>query len=175
MTNQAKDPTTNYASHPSQIMRHLQIGAALLAIAMAVAGCITEGKDRQKTATAAFQPRLVYDASFDKVWKAVNDILDQNRISVVSSDKATGRVQTDKITGPTTSPALLWVQNSRYSYNIRITPDDNGKTKVSILAKLEVSRQHGQTVEPYQDVTLQNQKIVKDYENWLYEQVEKAL
>jgi hypothetical protein len=149
--------------------------AVLFAFTFVLAGCITEGKDRFKKPSAGFQTHVVYDTSLEKAWKAVNDALDKNRIPVLSSDQASGRIQTDTVAGPTTSPALMWVDNSRYSYNIRVTHDDAGKTKILILAKIEVAHHQRNNNMSYEDQTPANHAAAKDLENWLYEQIEKAL
>lgn len=154
-----------------------QIGIALLALSFALAGCITGGKYPQAS-TPGYEPRVIYDASFDKVWKAVNDALDSNRIAVVSTDQAAGRMQTDYVTGPTVGylGGLGGLQNSRGNFNIRITREDSGKTKLLIIAKYETAYQgsHGNNT-LYKDVSAQSPKVVKGMENWLYEQIEKRL
>jgi hypothetical protein len=142
-----------------------------------VGGCATQSGPKFPQPSPGYAPRQVYDTSIEKVWKAVNDALDSNRIAVVSSDQAAGRIQTDYITGTTTAYVayLGGVGSSRYSYNIKISRQDDGKTKVLILSKLEQTLHGGHSATPYRDITTENQPIVTNLENWLYEQISKAL
>jgi uncharacterized lipoprotein len=155
---------------------HRQICIAFLALSFALTGCITGGK-YPEASKPGYEPRVTYDASFDKVWKAVNDTLDKNHIAVVSTDQTAGRMQTDYVTGPTVGyfGGLGGLQNSRGNYNIRITREDSGKTKLLILGKYETAYQGGNNNALYKDVSGQNPKVVKGMENWLYEQIEKQL
>jgi hypothetical protein len=142
-----------------------------------VVSCTTQSGPKFPQPSAGYTPRHTYDASFEKVWKTVNDTLDNNRIAVVSSDQAAGRMQTDYIAGPITSYVgfLGGVGTSRYSFSIKVNRQDDGKTKLLIIGKLEQTLHGGQSATPYRDITPQNQAIVTNLENWLYEQIEKGL
>lgn len=70
------------------------------------------------------------------------------------------------------------VGTSRYSYNIRLMSEDGGKIRISVIAKLEQTLSRavlGAGSTPYRDLTQENQPGVKKLEDWLYEQIEKAL
>jgi hypothetical protein len=149
----------------------------ILLLAAFVGGCTAQSGPKFPQASPGYAAHQVYDASVEKVWKAVNDALDANRIAVVSSDQAAGRIQTDYIAGTTTAYVayLGGVGSSRYSYNIKISHQDDGKTKLLIIGKLEQTLHGGHSATPYRDITAQNQPIVTNLENWLYEQISKAL
>jgi len=140
-------------------------------------GCAMQSGPKFPQPSPGYTPSRVLAASFEKVWKAVSDTLDNNRIAVVSADAAAGRIQTDCIAGPeTTYNAFLGgVGTSRYSFNIKVSRQDNGTVKLLIIGKLEQTLHGGQTATPYRDITPQNQAIVTNLENWLYEQIEKGL
>jgi hypothetical protein len=157
-------------------MKTLSRGFAPFVLVAFVVGCTMQSGPNFPQPSPGFTPRHVYDASFEKVWKAVNDALDNNRIAIVSSDQAAGRMQTDYIAGPITSYVgfLGGTGTSRYSYNIKVSREDDGKTKLLIIGKLEQTLHGGQSATPYRDITPQNQAIVTNLENWLYEQIDKA-
>jgi hypothetical protein len=156
-------------------MKNIPRCISLILLALVV-GCAMQSGPKFPQPSPGYTPRRAYDASFEKVWKAVNEALDNNRIGVVSADQAAGRIQTDYIAGPeTTYNAFLGgVGTSRYSFNIKMSRQDDGKTKLLIIGKLEQTLHGGQTATPYRDITPQNQAIVTNLENWLFEQIEKG-
>ena len=146
---------------------------ALLLTAMT--GCFSTGEVKYPQASPGFQPKRAYNVSADKVWKAVNDALESNRIAVVSADQPSGRIQTDTVAGENFVSIVGGGTVFRYSYNIRITHEEGGKTKLSIICKLESMHQIHNSTRPFMDVSPENQAAVMNLENWLYEQVEKNL
>ncbi len=67
--------------------------------ALFAGGCITDN-GKFPAPDANFTPKRTYVVSHDKLWQAMLDALDDNRIAVANSDKADGRIQTDYIAGP---------------------------------------------------------------------------
>ncbi len=140
----------------------------------ALTGCFSTGEVKYPQASPGFEPKRAYDATVDKVWKAATDALDRNRIAVVSSDQSSGRIQTDTVAGENLISIVGGGTMFRYSYNIRVTHDEGGKTKLSIICKLESMHQIHNSTRPFMDVSPENQATVKNLENWLYEQIEKG-
>jgi hypothetical protein len=151
------------------------LGTTLLGISLLVTGCFSTGEVKPPKPSQAFEPKRTYDANASKVWKVTNDVLDENRISVISSDQASGRIQTDTIAGENLISVVGGGTMFRYSYNIRITGEDGGKTKLAIICKLESMHQIRNSTRPFMDVSPEYPDKVKNYENWLYEQIEKKL
>ena len=147
----------------------------LLLTAVFLAGCINTGEVKTPQAAQGFEPKGIYDADVSKVWKVTNDVLDENHIPVLSSDQASGRIQTDTIPGANFISVLGGGTETRYSYNIRITGEDGGKTKLAIICKLESMHQIGSSARPWMDVSPEYPDKVKNYDNWLYQQIEKRL
>jgi hypothetical protein len=150
-------------------------GAALLGMNLFLTGCINTGEVKTPLAAQGFEPKQTYDADVSKVWKVANDVLDENHIPVLSSDQASGRIQTDTIPGANYVSVLGGTTETRYSYNIRITGEDGGKTKLAIICKVESMHQIGSSTRPWMDVSPEYPDKVKNYENWLFEQIEKNL
>lgn len=151
------------------------LGTALLGTSLLVTGCINTGEVKTPKTSQGFEPKRVYDADVSKVWKVANDVLDENRISVISSDQVSGRIQTDTIAGENLISVVGGGTMFRYSYNIRITGEDGGKTKLAIICKLESMHQIRNSTRPFMDVSPEYPDKVKNLENWLYERVEKKL
>jgi hypothetical protein len=151
------------------------LGTTLLGTSLLVTGCINTGEVKTPKTSQGFEPKRVYVADVSKVWKVTNDVLEENRISVISSDQASGRIQTDTIAGDNYVSVLGGGTEFRYSYNIKITGEDGGKTKLSIICKLESMHQIRNSTRPFMDVSPENPDKVKNLENWLYERVEKKL
>lgn len=120
----------NTKATASRMHQFYSTALGLLALAGALVGCATRvGNVSFPEPSPGFQPRRVYETTFDKAWEGVNQALDANRIPVASSDKVEGRIQTDHIPGASTMYALTFggVGTSRYSYNIRLMSEDGGK------------------------------------------------
>jgi hypothetical protein len=153
----------------------LPVSATILGITLFLTGCINTGEVKTPLAAQGFEPKGIYNADVTKVWKVTNNILDEDRISVISSDQASGRIQTDTIAGANYVSVLGGGTEFRYSYNIKITGEDGGKTKLTIICKLESMHQIGSSARPWMDVSPEYPDKVKNYENVLYEQIEKDL
>ena len=152
------------------VLATAMVGASLL-----LTGCVNTGEVKTPKATLGYAPKRVYDASAGKIWKAVNDVLDENRIAVLSSDQTSGRIQTDTIAGDNYISVLGGGTMTRYSYNIKVIGDDGGKTRLLIVGKVESMHQIGNSTRPFMDVSPECPEKVKNYENWLFEQIEKKL
>ncbi len=157
-----------------KITIYITLGIAAFTV---LTGCysINTHEVKYPQASQGFEPKRTYDASADKAWKAVNDALDRNRVAVVSSDQAAGRIQTDTVAGENSVMVLGGGTFYRYGYNIRLTPEDGGKTKIAVICKLESMFQTSRSTRPFTDVSPEHQPTVKALENWLYEEIEKSL
>ena len=92
------------------------------------------------------------------------------RITVASSDKQTGRIVTDYIQGETQFQVIM-VVTTRYKYNIAVQPVGQGQTRVKVIAILESM---GQGI-PWHDIGRDNPRIIQNLENSFYEKLEKIL
>ncbi len=141
-------------------------------------GCATStGAVKFPKPSVNYKPKKIYSISFDGMWKIINRVLEEKRITVAAIDKSAGIITTDYIEGPTTVyvAGLGGVGNSRYKYNIRVSEVNSARVRLSIVAKLEQSL-HGSTGStPYRDLSKRNPKAVRGLEGWLYEQIERAL
>src|ERR1044072_6734475 len=154
---------------------HMKLAAILTASLAVVASC----NAADPKAKPDPEPPHIFATSLDKAWQAVNKALDANRIASTSSDKSERRTQTHCIQGKTKNVGPFSRAESRYGYNIRLSSEEAGKVRISIIAKLEmmiINRGPGGVAGPWKDVTKLNQKgLVKKYENWLYEQIGKSI
>src|ERR1700733_9119472 len=92
--------------------------ALFLTLALTLTGCVTDnGKFPESTVN--FMPKRTYAVQYDKLWQATLDALDKNQITVVSTDKSDGIIQTDYIAGPGTL-IMLTAQSTRYKFNITL-------------------------------------------------------
>jgi hypothetical protein len=143
--------------------------------ALLLGGCVTDN-GKFPTPSANFTPKRTYAVSHDKVWQATLDALDNNRIAVVNSDKADGRIQTDYISGPgQVNIALAISQITRYKYNITIRDEGDGSVKLNVFCTIEDSMSSAHSTSQWRDVTNQNATLENSLETWLYEQIENAL
>lgn len=141
-------------------------------------GCVASNENVKFPETSTdFQPKKSYIVSYNELWAVINGVLEENRIAVAAIDKSSGRIITDYIEGESTSylGGLGGVGNSRYKYNIRISQEDNIKTRLSIIATLEQALSGAAGSTPYRDLSKTNMPLVNNLENWLYEQIEKSL
>src|SRR5580698_9734786 len=105
--------------------------SAFACAAMLLAGCVTDNT-KFPTPTANFVPKQKYAVPHDKLWQAALDALDNNRIAVVSSDKADGIIQTDYIAGPGEVMIPLGIEQvTRYKYNISLRDESGGGVKLN--------------------------------------------
>ena len=149
--------------------------AILGAVVVIACACATAvGGNKLPQPTPGFVPRREYATDIDKARAAVNRALDINRIPVLSTDNASGVIQTNYIQGGSAVYALGMggSSQSRYNYNVRLTAQQQpAKVRITIVTKIEVSHSGS----AYQEGTIRNQKIATALEDWLYEQIEKAL
>ena len=149
--------------------------SAFACAAMLLAGCVTDNT-KFPTSTANFTPKKEYSVSHDKLWQATLDALDNNRIAVVSTDKADGIIQTDYIAGPgEVNIALAISQITRYKYNITLRDEADGSVRLNIMCTIEDSMSNTHNTSQWRDVTSQNAALENKLETWLYEQIENAL
>ena len=143
--------------------------------AMLLAGCVTDNT-KFPTPTANFAPKKEYAVSHDKLWQATLDALDNNRIAVISTDKADGIIQTDYIAGPgEVTIALAISQITRYKYNITLRDEADGSVRLNIMCTIEDSMSSAHSTSQWRDVTSQNAAQENKLETWLYEQIEGEL
>lgn len=162
-------------SYPST-SRIICLTATAILTGMFFVGCISVGKKLPQP-TINFTPREVYAVSYDKLWDATLNALDKNRIGTTSANKESGLIQTDYTDGPSSLIAggLAGSQNTRYKFDISLRNQSAGGVKLNIICKVESSIYSGQGSSQWSDVSGQNTKLVKQMEDWLYEQIEKSL
>jgi hypothetical protein len=146
--------------------------SAFACAALLLSGCVTDNT-KFPTPTANFVPKKEYSVSHDKLWQSTLDALDDNRIAVVSTDKADGIIQTDYIAGPgEVNIALAISQVTRYKYNITLRDETGGSVRLNIMCTIEDSMSSAHSTSQWRDVTSQNAAQENKLEAWLYEQVE---
>jgi uncharacterized lipoprotein len=145
----------------------------LLAFVVTLIGCVTDhGKFPEPTAN--FMPKRIYTVQYDKLWQVTLDALDKNNITVVSTDKSSGIIQTDYIAGPA-KPLIVEWENIRYKYNVTLRSEPDGSVKVNVVCRIEDSLFNGKDSTQWSDVTQQNVPLENKLETWLYEQLEDEL
>jgi len=155
-------------------MKHI-ILAFTCAVALLAGGCVTDN-GKFPTPDANFTPKRTYAVSHDKLWQAALDALDNNRIAVVNSDKADGRIQSDYIAGPgEVNIALAISQIPRYKYNISLRDEADGSVRLNVICTIEDSMSSAHSASQWRDVTSQNAALASKLETWLYEQIEDEL
>ena len=156
-------------------MKRIFIPLVCAAALFFTAGCITDN-GKFPMSSPNFVPKRTYVVSHDKLWQATLDALDANRISVVNSDKADGRIQTDYIAGPgELNIALAISQITRYKYNVTLRDEANGSVRLSIICTIEDSMSSARSTSQWRNVTNQNTALENRIEVWLYEQIERQL
>lgn len=134
------------------------------------------GKAKFPQASESFSPRQIYVIAQESLWNAVLSTLEKNRVAILSQDKASGIIQTDYLEGQgQTFGGFLVSQSTRYKYNITVRKQSDQEAKLAILSKVESSLANGQGSTQWTDAGAQNSRLLKNLENWLYEQVEKEL
>ena len=154
-------------------MKQTLIALTCAALLLIAGGCVSDN-GTYPAPTANFTPKRVYAVQYDKLWQATLDALDKNRITVISTDKSSGIIQTDYITGPGTFMVVM-AQSTRYKYNITLRSEPDGSVRVNVICKIEDSINNGQNSTQWHDVTPQNTSLENRLETWLYEQVEDEL
>jgi NlpB/DapX lipoprotein len=156
-------------------MKSPLIAFTCAAALLLAAGCITDN-GKFPTPTANFTPKKEYSVSHDKLWQATLDALDDNRIAVVSTDKADGVIQTDYIAGPgEVNIALAISQVTRYKFEITLRDKADSVVRLNIICTIEDSMSSSHNTSQWRDVTSQNAALENKLETWLYEQVEDEM
>ena len=140
---------------------------------VATGGCVSDN-GKFPAPSANFTPKRTYAVPYDKLWQAVLDALDKNRITTVSVDKASGIISTDYLAGPGQFMVVM-TQSTRYKYSISLRNESDGGVRMNVICKVEssINGQHG--ADPYRDVTPQNAALTGKLETWLYEQIEAEI
>jgi hypothetical protein len=150
---------------------------ALLTGAMLINFAAKAGTDKPVEPSINFVPKQTYAVSYDKLWDAVMDVLEKEKITTLSADKTSGVIQTDYFAEHVrlNLGGFAGLKNSRWKCNLTLRNETDGSIKLNIIAKCE-STITG-TKENYQwtDVSRENAKAVKKLETWFYEQIEKEL
>jgi len=73
------------------------IGLVSLSIFLIVTGCMSLGGAKFPQPAAGFQPKKIYDKTYDQLWTSVRRVLEAERIGIASSDKEGGRMVTDYV------------------------------------------------------------------------------
>lgn len=151
---------------------------SLLLACLGAAGCATQvGKTSYPEPTANFSPKRSYSVRYTAAWEKVQQTLDEKRITIISANKTdtSGRIQTDYIAGPSylIGGGLVAAQSTRYQYSITVRPKEGDEVTVAIVCKVESTMKGGSGASQWTDVSGQNDKLVANLENWLYEQIEK--
>ena len=154
-------------------MKQTLIAFTCAALLLTVGGCVS-ANGTYPAPTANFTPKRVYAVPYDKLWQTTLDALDKSRITVVSTDKSSGIIQTDYIAGPDTFMVVM-AQSTRYKYNITLRSEPDGGVKVNVICRIEDSINNGQSSSQWRDVTPQNTALENRLETWLYEQLEDGL
>jgi hypothetical protein len=163
-------------SYPITV-RTIYIVATALLTGTLLVGCISVGNTKVPKATANFVPKEVYAVTFDKLWDTTLNALDKNQIAAISANKESGIIETDYTDGPSTliMGGLAGAQSTRFKYDITLRNQSTGGVKLNIICKVESTINSGHGSSQWSDVSGQNTKLVKQMEDWLYEQIEKDL
>jgi hypothetical protein len=158
-------------------MKTIQKLCISIFLAALVGGCIATDSKTLPQPSPGFTPKKTYAVSQDKLWTDILDALDKNRVTVVSSDKGSGVIQTDYVGGPSRliGLGLVAAQSTRYKFNITVRSQSEGSTRVNIVSRVESTMSGRSGSSQWNDVTVQNVKIADELEGWLYEQIEKGL
>ena len=122
-----------------------------------------------------FQRNKTFNQSSTSMFQKIENVLEDNRIRIDTSDKASGKIVTDYIQGESIMYAggMLGAIQMRYKYFIRIKPINDNSCNVDIQSVLESS---GNQMTAWREITNNNEhnmKAAKDLEDWLYEKISK--
>jgi hypothetical protein len=167
--------TTNNMKRSSNLVI---VTISTLVAGLAFSGCVTavgNVKDLPQ-AHAGFAAKHTYPVPADKAFAAIQTALENNRIGIISADKASGVIRSDTVEGPSflIAGGLAGGQSTRYSFNVSVRSDGAG-VRINVIAKLESSMGNGQGSSQWTDVSGQNPPNIAQLESWLYEQIEAAL
>ena len=86
-----------------QVLWRMRVRSILNAVILSLTcllfiGCATPtGKVNFPEASPDFKPKRIYSVSYDKMWDVIDRVLEENRITITTIDKSTGRITTDYI------------------------------------------------------------------------------
>src|SRR5438045_1526482 len=66
----------------------------VISLSLVAMSCVPIGNVQFPEPSPGFQPKKEFNADYDKIWNAVKQVLDDNRIPIASSDKQEGRIST---------------------------------------------------------------------------------
>lgn len=148
----------------------------LVLAGLLLAGCISTnvGKARYPEPPKGFVAQASYGVPLDAAWKSVLATLDQERIPVVSADRALGRITTESIDGEAKMLISFMGATSHFTrYRFTITVNrQGGRTAIRPLATLE-SSQNGEG--QWLNITRDYPKEAQGVEQWLLAKIEAKL
>ena len=161
-------------------MKHTNLYLSCLFILVIACGCKSmgislttiDGEAPFPAAPANYQPKKQYAVGFDNMWKHVKQVLEAERIAVVSTDKEEGRMTTDSVAGAS-KPVMGGVIGrlpTRYRYTLTVNKQAPDSCTLNIMCKLECGDAHGGWV----DTTREERAQVESLENWLYSKIEST-
>jgi hypothetical protein len=151
-------------------MKRLIFSLICLAAYLLVSGCMTNtGAKKLPEAALGYQPKKIYDVDFNKAWKSVSRTLETEKIALITSNKAEGRMVTDNIQGSTETSMGATI-TTRYSYMILFKKISSNKTRINIICKFESM---SSTIQ-WHDISKSNPGRVAKLEAWLYERIENS-
>ncbi|MBL7205329.1 MAG: hypothetical protein ISS63_13540 [Desulfobacteraceae bacterium] len=113
-----------------------------------------------------YVPKKVYPTDFNTVWASTLKALKENQTPVRSVDKGAGLIKTDYQTGPEKIRDLTHIF-TRYKYDIKISKETEGKTKLDISCTYEVK-----TTAHYKHEVVPGGYYVEAFEQELYKIIE---
>ena len=111
-------------------------------------------------------PKKVYHSNFNSVWASTLKALKDKQLPVEFVDKVAGLIKTDYQIGPEKIRDLTHIF-TRYKYDIKISKETEGKTKVNIACTYEV-----RTAEHYKYEVVPGGYYVEAFEQELYKIIE---
>lgn len=140
--------------------------ASSFLVGIALVACVGVGPKMPAPTNPGYEPPEAFSLTADEMWSVVNAVLDSEKIIIATADRAEGRIVTDYVEGR--SSVGLVSNQSRYRYNIRLTPKGENSTGVVLTASLESSGDKTR----WHDVTSANKRLARNLELWLYERID---
>ena len=112
-----------------------------------------------------------YAVSYDSMWAAIRNVLDNERIAIVTSDKNEGRITTEYVKGEQKMTLGLFSSLTIEQHKYTISLDKKtSSVRVNIIATVEAQEAGSLNWRP-----LGASEKAKALEDWLYEKIEKSL
>ncbi len=143
---------------------------SLFLFGLVLTACFSIGSATLPSASEGYIPQKTYSKPLNDVWNAVQNVLLNERITIVTPDKENNRMQTDYVQG-STQFQLGKVLTTRYKYTIVFERKGSKSTSLNIMATLESSSKGHE----WHDISKDNQEQVTKIENWFYEKIETKL